>query len=367
MRHLLVCAGEPSGDMHAAAVVHAIRQLRPAVRIDAVGGNALLNAGAHLVGHIDQLSAIGTIEAVTALPRHVRLLRRIDTALAAQRYDAVLLVDYPGFHLRVARCAARRGIPVVYYIAPQLWAWGRWRTSRLRSDVQHLAVILPFEEPFFRERGISCTFVGHPLLDRPAPPSRMCARRQLGIDPDVPVLAVFPGSRVSERRRLCRRFLDAAERLRGTVPDLQVIVGAAPVSGRPGTTAVHWIDDATLALMAADTALCKSGTITLEAALCGTPMVVAYRMHPTTFRAARRLVHVPAVSLVNLIAGRNVVPELLQGDVTPQGLCQALQPLLQRSGGAARAQRAAFGEIRDQLGSPGAGRRVAELVLLRAA
>ncbi len=367
MKRLFVSVGEPSGDMHAATVVRSILQAQPSVRVDAVGGDGLAHAGAHLLAHIDRLSAMGTVEAVTTLPRHVHLLRRVDTALAERRYDAVLLVDYPGFHLRVARRAARRGIPVVYYIAPQLWAWGAWRASRLRSDVQHLAVILPFEEAFFRARGVACTFVGHPLLDQPAPPSRMSARRRLGIDVDAPVLAVFPGSRVSERRRLWGPFRDAAHRLSNTVPDLRVIVGAPKISD-PGSAAnVQWSTDPAVVLAAADAALCKSGTITLQAALSSTPMVVAYRMHPATFRIARRLVGAPAVSLVNLVAGRRVVPEFLQGDVTPHGLCRALRPLLDRSGADARAQRAAFAALRTELGPPGAGRRVAEMVLERAA
>ena len=367
MTQLLVSAGEPSGDMHAAAVARAIRQLEPAARIDAVGGDALAGAGAHLIDHIDKLSAMGAVEAVTALPRHVHLLHRIDSALVQGHYDAVLLVDYPGFHLRVARHAARQGIPVVYYIAPQLWAWGSWRAARLQSDVRHLAVVLPFEEPFFRERGIACTFVGHPLLDQPEPPSRAAARDRLGIRPDAPVLAVFPGSRVSERRRLWGPFRDAAQRLRDLVPELRIVVGSADAADLEDVGDMAWSNEPTLTLAAADAALCKSGTITLQAALCGTPMVVAYRMNPATFQIARRLVRVPAVSLVNLVANRPVVPEFLQAEVTPHGLCQALRPLLEHSGEAARAQREAFGAVRARLGSPGAGQRVAELTLDRAA
>jgi lipid-A-disaccharide synthase len=269
----------------------------------------------------------------------------------------------------MARRAARHGIPVVYYIAPQAWAWGAWRLARLREDVRHLAVILPFEEQFFRGHGVACTFVGHPLLDRPQVPERTAARRALSLGTGGRVLALFPGSRTVERHRLWRGFRDTAERLRDTVSDLAVVV-AAPRWAElelEGTDGMVRTTDATLALAAADAALCKSGTITLEAALADTPLVVAYRVHPLTFAAAKRLVRVPAIGLVNLVAQSDVAPEFVQRAATPEALTAALRPLLERDGATARRQRAAFREIRSRLGEPGAGRRVAELVLRHAA
>jgi lipid-A-disaccharide synthase len=367
MTRLLVSAGEPSGDLHAASVVRALRTLDPGVSIDAVGGDALAAAGVHILAPVDRLAAVGTVESAASLPRHWALLRRLDTHLAERRYDAVLLVDYPGFHLRVAHRAARYGVPVVYYIAPQLWAWGAWRLRRLRADVRHLAVILPFEERYFRDRGVACTFVGHPLLDRPDLPTGPDARRALALDADAPVLALFPGSRIAEHHRLWRPFRETAARMRDAIPGLSVVVAAPRTSQLVGAEGMARTAHAPLALAAADVALCKSGTVTLEAALAETPLVVAYRLHPVTFGIARRLVRVPAIGLVNLIAGSGVAPEFIQGAVTPDALSSALRPLLERDGEPARSQRAAFRSIRARLGSPGAGQRVAELLLRHAA
>jgi lipid-A-disaccharide synthase len=364
---VLVSAGEPSGDAHAGAVVRALRTLAPDASVDAVGGEALRAAGARLLEHVDTLSAIGAAEVVGSVPHHLRLLRRLDAALAHGAYDAVLLVDYPGFHLRLARRAARHGVPVLYYVAPQLWAWGGWRVRQLRATVRHLAVILPFEERFFRERGVPCTFVGHPLLDRPPPPSREDARHRLGLDGPGPVLALFPGSRPAERRRHWWPFAEAAERVRQVHPDVRIVIVGQAGNYPRAPTEVQWSDDPRQALAAADAALCKSGTSTLEAALAGTPMVVAYRLHPLTFAVARRLVRVPHVALVNLIAGRPVVPELLQHDATPARLCAAVLPLLQRDGKATERQRAALAGVAGQLGTPGAAQRVATLTLELAA
>ncbi len=367
MTRVLVSTGEPSGDAHAGAVVRAISAMAPEATVDAVGGDALRAAGARLLEHIDTLSAIGVVEAAGAVPHHLRLLHRLDRALAGGAYDVVVLVDYPGFHLRLARRAATHGVPVLYYIAPQLWAWGGWRVRLLRDAVRHVALILPFEESYFRERGVPCTFVGHPLLDRPPPPAPGEARRILGIDDSAPVLALFPGSRPAERRRHWRQFVAGAELLRRALPALETVVVGRPQDYPVDDAARRWCADPQLALAAADAALCKSGTATLEAALAGTPMVVAYRLHPLTWVAARRLVRVPHVALVNLIAGRTVVPELLQGQAIPERLCTAALPLLERAHPDRERQREALRAVASHLGPPGAARRVAELALRLAA
>ena len=363
MTRVLVSAGERSGDAHAGAVVRALSALTPAVSVDAVGGDGLQAAGARLLEHIDTLSAIGAVEAAGAVPHHVRLLRRLDTALESGRYDVVVLVDYPGFHLRLARRAAAHGVPVLYYIAPQLWAWGGWRARPLRDAVRHLALILPFEESFFRERGVPCTFVGHPLLDRLPPPERDEARRLLGIDDSAPALALFPGSRPAERARHWRPFIAGAQLVRRALPNLQIVIVGRPRDYPDPRADVRWCADPQIALAAADAAVCKSGTSTLEAALAGTPMVVAYRLHPLTYVAARGLVRVPHVALVNLIAGRAVVPELLQGEATPERLCAAVLPLMERAHPERERQREALRAVTGRLGTPGAARRVATLAL----
>jgi len=354
---LFVSAGEPSGDAHAAAVVRALHREHADLDVEGIGGPEMAAAGARLVGHIESLSVMGLTEGVGTLPAHARLLWQFRRRIAGRAYDAVLLVDYPGFHLVLARAAALHAVPVVYYIAPQMWAWGRWRVAALRRRVQHLAVILPFEEEFFGQHDIRATFVGHPLLDRDPGPSRRTARERLGISRDASVLAVFPGSRAAERNRLWPAFRETARRLQCADADLELIVAADVVSDGMRTA------DSVTAMAAADVCLCKSGTTTLEAAISDTPMVVAYRMSPLTFAIARRAVRVSHVSLVNLVAGRGIVPEFLQNDVSPETLEQALLPLLERDGTAARMQREGLAGVREALGSPGAAQRVAKLTV----
>lgn len=366
MTRVLVSAGEPSGDLHAAAVVRALRHRDPAIEVEAVGGDRLESAGAHMLAGIDRLSAMGTVEALGSARHHWQLLRRLGDRIARGAYDAVLVVDYPGFHLRLATRAASLAVPVVYYVAPQLWAWGAWRAERLRSAVRQLAVILPFEEAFFRGHGIPATFVGHPLLDAPPRPPRSAARSQLGIDDAAKVLALFPGKRAVERQRMWPVFRRAADLLRASHPGLECVV-AAEEGALEGLEGARWTTDPWLALAGADAALCKSGTSTLEAALQGTPMVIAYRAQAVSYWLARRLVRVPHVGLVNLVAGESVAPELLQDAASPEAISGALEPLLCDGSSDAALQRAAFEHVRTRLGTPGAGERVAALVLEAAA
>ena len=360
---IYISAGEPSGDAHAAAVVTALKRRRPGASVEAFGGPDLEAAGAAVLDRMEHFSVVGFVEALWKLPAHLRLLGRVRLALRARRYDLVILVDYPGYHLRVAAEAAAAGIPVLYYIAPQMWAWAPGRVRKLAA-VRRLAVILPFEEAFFRERGIAATFVGHPLKDRTPPPPRRDARRRLGLDPARPVLGLFPGSRAQEVKRLWPAFRDAAARVLAARPEVQVLVAGTP-RGRypaPGAVRLH-MGDPLAVFAAADAGLCKSGTTTLEAALADVPMVIAYRLNPVSFAIAIRMLRVPHVGLVNLIAGREVSPELLQGAVTPAALANAVLPLLDPDGDAARRQREGLGLVRQRLGPPGAADRVAGLAL----
>ncbi len=318
--------------------------------------------GVEIIEPMERLSAMGLVEAVRTLPKHLRLLRRLKRYFAAGRYKLAVLIDYPGFHLRVAAAAAASGLPVLYYIAPQLWAWGKWRARSVRKNVRSMAVVLPFEKAFFQSCGIPVEFVGHPLLDRPPQPSCAAARRAMGLDVEKPVLGLFPGSRTQEIDRMWPTFREAARHLRQAVPQLQTAVAATAgdtYSGGEGL--LFWRKDAASVFAAADAVLCKSGTATLEAALSDTPMVIAYRMHPLTYAIARRAVRLSRVGLVNLLAGRDVAPEYLQRDARPQTLATAIRPLLDPAGVAATRQREAFAQVRVQLGSPGAGRRVAEM------
>jgi lipid-A-disaccharide synthase len=358
---IYISAGEPSADAHAAAVATALRRRVPGVELEALGGPLLERAGVRVLDRMESYSVVGFVEAIEKIPAHYRLLNRIKQSFAAKRYDLVILVDYPGYHLRAAAAAAAAGVPVLYYIAPQMWAWGPKRVRKL-ALVNQLAVILPFEEKFFRERGVAATFVGHPLKDRPPPPSRAEARRTLGLDPGRPTLGLFPGSRGQEVKRHWAMFREAAARVAAARPDLQIIVAgtAGAAYPEPGNIKVH-LGDPLLVFAAADAGICKSGTTTLEAAIADLPMVITYRVHPISSFIAFRLIQVPWVGLVNLVAGYEVAPEFLQGRAKAETLADGILPLLDAANPVTRRQREGLQLVRDRLGAPGAADRVAAL------
>jgi len=359
---VFVSAGEPSGDAHAGALVEALRRARPDLAVEGVGGPRLEAAGARLLDRIERLTVMGFVEVLRKIPAHLALLRAIERRLARGDVKLVVLVDYPGFHLRVATVARRAGVPVLYYVAPQLWAWHASRVRRLARDVSRLAVILPFEEAFFAAHGVPATFVGHPLLDRPALPGRSVLKAQLGLDPARPVLGLFPGSRGQETARLWPVFRDAAALVTRARPEVQCVVAATARGAYPDPGPVRVMADRPRECFgAADAALCKSGTTTLEAALAGTPLVVAYKLNALTYLLARRVVKVRWVSLVNLVAEREVAPELLQAAATPERLAQAVLPLLDERSGERAAQLLGIAEVRRRLGAPGAAERAAAL------
>ncbi len=360
---VFVSAGEPSGDAHAAAFVRALREAVPGVRVEGLGGAHLAAAGAELMARIEDLTVIGFVEVLAKIPAHARLLSRMKERFARGDVGLVVLVDYPGFHLHVAAAARDAGIPVLYYIAPQMWAWAERRVRKLRERVTRVAVILPFEEAFFRGHGVPATFVGHPLLDRPpAAPSRAEAARRLGLDPAGPVLSVFPGSRAQEVRRLWPVFRAAAERVRAARPEVQVIVAGTAAGEYPEAGALRIVpDQAALCLAASTAALCKSGTTTLETAIAGVPMVIAYRVHPLSYGLARVLTSLRWIGLVNLVAEREVAPEFIQGRATPAALAAALVPLLAEGSPERARQLEGLAEVRRRLGEPGASARAAAL------
>jgi lipid-A-disaccharide synthase len=357
-----VSAGEPSGDLHGASVVRVLRERYPNASIEALGGPRMAQAGATLRYDMEGLAAFGFVEIVSKLGAHLRLLRALRQDLRAGRYDLVILIDYPGFHLRVAEAARTAGTKVLYYIAPQLWAWRPERARRLAAAVDRLAVVLPFEQPFFTGLGLRSEYVGHPLVDRAPVPSRATARESLNIPPGSKVLGLFPGSRAEEIRRLWVPFRDAAERLRGEGRCDRVLVAGTEWGNYPDPGRAEIVrGDPSRLLAAADAALVKSGTTTLEAALSGTPMVVAYKVHPLTYQLAQRVRTVEWVSLVNLVAGAEIVPELLQDRAEAESLAGALWPLLDPDDPRTRAQQEGLALVRRRLGEPGATTRVVAL------
>jgi len=359
---IFVSAGEPSGDLHGAAVVRALRARHPGAVIEALGGPHMAAAGATIRYPMEGLAAFGLVEVVTKLGAHLRLLRALKSDFRAGRYDLAILIDYPGFHVRVAEAARAAGTKVLYYIAPQLWAWRPGRARRFASAVDRLAVVLPFEQRFFGELGLRSEYVGHPLVDREGWPTREEARARLGLAPGSRVLGLFPGSRTQEVRRLWGPFRDAALRMLEEGRCDRVLVAGTPGGDYPDPGPLRiTVGDPIPVFAASDAALAKSGTTTLEAALAGVPMVVAYKVHPLTFLMFQRLRTVRWVSLVNLVAEREVVPEMLQHQAEAGSLADALRPLLDPRDPRTVAQREGLALVRERLGAPGATTRVVAL------
>jgi lipid-A-disaccharide synthase len=370
---IFLSAGEPSGDLHGGALARALRRRWPAARLYGLGGPHMAAAGVELLADLRELAVMGFVEVAARLPYFLRLLRRLRREITSRGTELVVTIDYPGLNLRLAGAAHDSGIPVLYYIAPQVWAWHVSRVAQLARCVDRLAVILPFEESLFRQAGADARYVGHPLLDQLAPPlDRQTFARSIGVEPERTLLALFPGSRRQEVSRHLRCFVEAAELLRAERPELQPVIAAADsVASRDYAGAPFpRTADARSLLAHSGAAFVKSGTSTLEAALAGVPMVIAYRAQPLTFQIARRLVRVDHVGLVNLVAGGRIVPELLQGDATPDALAAALRPLLpggadhERTRAALLAVRAA---LADGNGSGAEAGSVAERVAMMAA
>ena len=323
-------------------------------------------AGVTLEERSENLAVMGISEVVKHLPKHFALLKRMRDRLRSGRVKLVILVDYPDFNMRVAEDAAKLKIPVLYYITPQVWAWREKRMENLKKTVTKAAVILPFEEKLLRSHGIDATFVGHPLMDKAQDlHSREEARRRLNIPEDSVALALFPGSRSQEISRHLQDFVAAAEELMRRQPRLHVFLSvAAGVELDSLRCSLPLIGGASMTVLrAADAALCKSGTTTLEAAVAGCPMVVAYRTSEWTYAIAKHMVKIPHIGLVNVVAGHEVAREFIQDALRPSSIADALEPLLDRNS----AQRARvvkqLANVRAQLGEPGAAGRVAQMAV----
>ena len=360
-------AGEASGDLHASGVAEVLRRCAPELPLVGIGGARMERAGVSLIEHTDRLAVMGFSEVIRHIPRHYQLLGELRSRLRSGRVGLVMLVDYPGFNMKVAAAAYDAGVPVLYYITPQVWAWGAGRLAKMERTVTKAAVILPFEEELLTQHGIDATFVGHPLLDRAAEnmPGRAAARAQLGLPGDAPVLALFPGSRAQEIARHLDSFVATARELEQRVTGLRVIVSVAPgITVDPARCPYPLAHAASFPVWrAADAALSKSGTSTLEAAVAGCPLVVAYRTGALNYAIARRVVRIPRIGLVNVVAGREVAPEFIQHELQPRRVADALEPLLTPGSHEREAMIAGLEDVRSRLGKPGAAARVGELVL----
>jgi lipid-A-disaccharide synthase len=367
----MLVAGEASGDLHGSTLARALTHLAPGCRLSGMGGRRMADVGVDLVADVTSRAVVGGSEAVGRLPELYRAYRALGSALRRRRPAALVLIDFPEFNLRLARIAKRAGVPVVYFIPPQIWAWRAGRVETIRRLVSLVLAVFPFEPALYRRAGVPVEYVGHPVLDALAgAPTRPDARRDLGIDDEAPVLGLLPGSRREEIDRGLPVMREVARRVAARHPRVRFVLARAPtispsalVPHLAGGPPIEVVADATYAVLrAADAALVTSGTATLEAALLGTPMVVCYRLSRVSETLGRLLVRVPWISLVNIILGRAVVPELYQGQATPERIgTEAIRLLADVD--ARETQRAAFAELARELGDPGVGARAARCVL----
>jgi lipid-A-disaccharide synthase len=364
-------AGEASGDLHGATLARALATLAPGLRLAGMGGARMAAAGVRLLQRAERVSVVGGTEAIGRLPALWRAFRVLRRELRERRPGVLVLIDFPEFNLRLARAARRLGVPVVYFIAPQVWAWRRGRARAMARDVSRVLAIFPFEVSFYQEAGVPVEFVGHPLLDVLPAFERGAARAGL-VAGEGTLVGLLPGSRDAEVRRHLPVLLAAARAILARRPPTRFAVAVAPTIPASrvraavraaGVRAEVLPGEAHRLMAASDVLLVASGTATLEAACYGTPMVVLYRLSPVSHALARVLVQgVSHISLPNIVGGRGIVPELIQGRATPDGVAAAALALLDDDVARA-AQRAALQEVRGRLGEPGAGLRAARAVL----
>jgi lipid-A-disaccharide synthase len=366
VREILIVAGEPSGDANAAAVARAIRFTTREFKLVGVGGDQMRDAGVELLKHISKLAVMGFVGVLKQIPRHWGLLHDIEDRLRAGNVALVICVDYGGFNLHVAGAAKSAGVPVLYFITPQVWASRPWRMRTIAENVTKAAVIFRFEEELLQRNSIDATFVGHPMLDRAAGmPTREAARAELQISPSRKVLALFPGSRRQEIERHLGAFVETARQLQRDEPDLEVIVSSAPNVDIDGARCPFRIVKASpwTIFRGADAALCKSGTTTLEAAVAGCPLVVAYRASPIDFMIASQIATVTDIGMVNIIARRRIVPEFLQDEVSAERMAPVLKELLDPGSAHRATMLRDLDAVRESLGERGAAGRVAAIAL----
>lgn len=370
----MLVAGEASGDGYGARLVQALRDEQPDVRFFGMGAQAMRAQGVHLLFDVTGRGAIGFVESLREYPLYRRVLARLAEGARRLKPDVAVLIDFPGFNLRLGPLLARMGIPVVYYVAPAVWAWGAGRARAVAAFASRVICVFEFEVPLYRQAGAPAEWLGHPILDDvPQRPPAAAALREVGLAPGGPVVALLPGSRFQEIQTLYPVMVRAAQAIHAARPDVRFVASVAPGIDSGLLVAAGGVAHRELgirlvgggiwrSLAVAETAVVAAGTAALQAALWQVPMVVVYRVSEATYWLAKRLVRVSHVSLPNIVAGRPVVEELLQHDARPERVAQALLDRLERPDRLA-SERQELSEVRRRLGEPGAARRAARVVL----
>ncbi len=366
-------AGEASADLHGSRLVRAMKGLKGHLRFAGIGGPLMAREGARLVADCRDLAVVGLTEVAARLPHISLAYLRVKRLLRERKPALFIPIDYPGFNIRLSKVAKDAEIPVLYYIAPQVWAWRQGRAKKIKKRVDRMAVILPFEEAFYRRHGVRAEYVGHPLLDMARDevyPDKI--RGEAGLDEASPILALIPGSRAQEVEAMLPSMLETVEALQEKYPTLGCILPLAPsveenrikkfLDRAIAPRVALWRGGIQGALAVSDAALVTSGTATLETAIMGVPMVVLYKVSPLTFWMGKKLVRVRHISLVNLVAGKGIVPELIQEEVNRQRILEELLPLLE-PGPRRDEMISSLGLIKEKMGGAGASMRVARMAV----
>jgi lipid-A-disaccharide synthase len=370
-KKIMLVAGEVSGDLHGSHLVEAIQEITPDVEFLGVGGEGLEKKGMRLLRHAHSLSVVGISEAFRKLRTAFTALQELKEAMERERPDLVILIDYPEFNLRLAKIANQKGIPVLYYISPQIWAWRPWRVKLIARRVRKMVVLFSFEVPLYQAAGVDVEWVGHPLLDIVKPSlSREEAIERFGLDPGRRTVGLLPGSRKEEVMRLLPPLLDSTIFLREKMPELQFIIPLAP--GISQSTVSTWMKNVPIPIKMtegfaydvmnlSDLIITASGTATLEAAILGKPMVILYKVSTFTSWVARALIRVRYIGLVNLVSGQEIAKELLQKEVNPERIAEEALRLL-KDPVLYRKTAESMAKVRQNLGEPGAAKRAARIV-----
>jgi lipid-A-disaccharide synthase len=376
MAHIMISCGEASGDLYAGALVEALRRVEADVRVFGFGGDRLAAAGADLVGDYRGHTVTGLVEVIKHLPGTYRLYRHLVATARERRPDVFVAIDFPDFNFKLGQAIHALGIPVVYYISPQLWAWRPGRLRTMKAFVDRVLPIFPFEEKVYRDAGIPVEFVGHPLIDlATARDDRATFLRGIGLRPEAPTVALLPGSRPNELREILPDLIAAARLVRRDVPGAQFVLARAPRLAddllEPATRAASATDALPLAIVdgraddvlaASDVVLTASGTATVQTALHERPMVIVYRLSKLTYAVGRPFMKIDTFGMVNLVAERKIAPELIQDDFTPECAAREIVTLLTDEGARSRMIEA-IRDVKRKLGGPGASRRAAEAIL----
>jgi lipid-A-disaccharide synthase len=371
-KKILLVAGEVSGDLHGSHLVEAIQSVDPEIQFFGVGGEGLKRTGMELLYPSQSLSVVGITEVFFKLSAILKALQGLKKSIERERPDLVILIDFPDFNLRLAKIAHRRGIPILYYISPQVWAWRPRRIKLIARLVKKMVVLFPFEVPLYEAVGVDVEWVGHPLLDIVKPTlSKERAFQQFGLDPNRRTIGLLPGSRIHEIERLLPPLLASAHLLQEEIPDLQFVIPLAP--GLPKTLLSPWMKNISVPVKVvegftydvmnlSELLIAASGTVTLEGAILGKPMIIIYKVSLLSSWVARALVRLDHIGLVNLVAEKEIAPELLQRDVNPQRISDEALRIL-RDPILSRKMAESMKEVRQKLGEPGAAQRAARTVL----